>query len=225
MTSQDRDSLLSEQAYQRIKRMIVSLQLEPGATVRELALVDQLGIGRTPIREALQRLSLEQLIEIIPRQGIFVTQIAVTDLQHLFEVRIPLEKLAARLAASRGREANWRAMEEVLEAIAPTTGNLGNETLIQVDEQCHHLMYKASGNEYLERAATTLYSSSLRLWYYFLADIGDMRDAVAEHKLILDAIKTREPDKAADLMEEHIRVFHREIQDAIGRQSLTPVLD
>jgi DNA-binding GntR family transcriptional regulator len=223
--SQDRDSLLSEQAYRRIKRMIISLELEPGATVREGALGDQLGIGRTPIREALQRLSLEQLIEIIPRQGIFVTQIAINDLQHLFEVRIPLEKLAARLAATRGREANWRAMEEVLQAVAPTTKDLDNDTLIQVDERCHRLIYKASGNDYLERTATTLYSSSLRLWYYFLTDIGDMRDAVAEHKLILDAIAAREGDKAADLMEKHIRVFHREIQDAIGRQSLTPVLD
>jgi DNA-binding GntR family transcriptional regulator len=223
--SQDRETLLSEQAYRRIKRMIVSLELEPGAIVRESALRDQLGLGRTPIREALQRLALEQLTEIVPRQGIFVTRIAINDLQHLFEVRIPIETLAARLAAERGRPAQWSPMEEALRGIDPAPMELNNEALVQVDEQCHHLIYQASGNEYLARAATTLYSSSLRLWYYFLEDIGDMSEAVAEHKAILEAIKAHDADLAAELMERHIRAFHREIQTAIGRQTLSPVPD
>jgi DNA-binding GntR family transcriptional regulator len=223
--SQDRGTLLSEQAYRRLKRMIISLELEPGAIVRESALRDQLGLGRTPIREALQRLALEQLIEIIPRQGIFVTRIAINDLKHLFEVRIPLETLAARLAAERGRSAHWAPMEKALGVIDPAPKEFDNEALIQVDEQCHQIIYRASGNEYLARVATTLYSSSLRLWYYFLEDIGDMRDAVAEHRSILEAVKASDADLAGELMERHIRAFHREIQAAIGRQSLSPAPD
>jgi DNA-binding GntR family transcriptional regulator len=208
----DRETLLSEQAYRQIKRMIISLDLEPGSIVREADLRAQLELGRTPIREALLRLSLEQLVDIIPRQGIFVAQIAINDLQHLFEVRIPLEAMAARLAADRGRPSHWRQMREALAAVDLDSGTASNEQLIEVDEACHHILYRATGNDFLERTATTLYSSSLRLWYYFLSQIGDMRLAVAEHEQMLGALEAADGERAAELMERHIRAFHREIQ-------------
>ncbi|MGA9533543.1 MAG: GntR family transcriptional regulator [Anaerolineales bacterium] len=212
----EREDLLSEQAYRQIKRLIVSLELEPGSIVRESELTETLGFGRTPLREALLRLSLEGLVDIIPRQGIFVAQIAISDLQHLFEVRIPLESLAARLAAARGRARHWQQMREALAAISAATEGVSNTDLIRVDEQCHRIMYQATDNEFLERAATTLYSSSLRLWYYFLSEIGDMREAVVEHELILEALAAGDGERAAILIEKHIRAFHREIQAAIG---------
>jgi DNA-binding GntR family transcriptional regulator len=212
----DREDLLSEQAYRQVKRMIVSLDLDPGSIVRESELTEALGFGRTPLREALLRLSLEGLVDIIPRQGIFVAQIAINDLQHLFEVRIPLECLAARLAAARGRAQDWEQMRDALAAISTPTDGSNNEDLIRVDEECHRIIYRATDNEFLARAATTLYSSSLRLWYYFLADIGDMREAVVEHELILDALVGGDGQRAATLIEGHIRAFHREIQAAMG---------
>lgn len=216
LVNTDREELLSEQAYRQIKRMIVSLELEPGSIVREGELTEQLGFGRTPLREALLRLSLEGLVDIVPRQGIFVAEIAITDLQHLFEVRIPLESLASRLAANRGRPQHWQQMRAALAAIDPAADSASNLDLIQVDEACHRILYQATDNEFLERAATTLYSSSLRLWYYFLSEIGDMREAVVEHERILEALEAGDGDRAAQLIEEHIRAFHREIQAAIG---------
>ena len=93
---------LSQKAYELIRRRIVDLELLPGAILDEGRLQSELGVGRTPIREALLRLSMERLVTIVPRRGIFVAEIGITDLQQIFEVRILLEAQAARLAARRG---------------------------------------------------------------------------------------------------------------------------
>ncbi|MCX7853916.1 MAG: GntR family transcriptional regulator, partial [Caldilineales bacterium] len=90
---------LSQRAYEGIKHQIISLALPPGAVIDEDRLQAELGLGRTPIREALQRLALEKLVTIVPRRGTFVTEIGLMDLRLLFEVRVPLESLATRLAA------------------------------------------------------------------------------------------------------------------------------
>lgn len=218
-----RESLLSEKAYQRIRRMIVTLELKPGSIVRESDLRNELDLGRTPIREAMLRLSLENLVTIIPRQGIIVTEIAITDLLHLFELRLSLETLAAQLAAQRGSKAHWDEMRAVLAPIMSDGKQASNRELIEVDERCHQIIYRASGNEFLARMASTLYASSLRLWYYFLADIGDMTEAVVEHSRILTALEEGDEQRAPELIEGHIRAFHREIQSAIGTTPGTAV--
>lgn len=214
--NRDRGGLLSEQAYRMIKRMIISLELEPGSIVRESMLAQDLGFGRTPVREALLRLSLEQLVTIIPRQGILIPEIAANDLQHLVEVRLSVETLAARLAARRGRRSHWQEMENALRGVESSIEGMDNEDLIQVDDQCHEILYRATGNKFLERTASILYASSLRLWYYFLPDLGDMREAIGEHVRILDALEAGDADRAAELIERHIRAFHQQIQAAIA---------
>lgn len=218
-----RGSLLSEQAYRKIKWMIVSLRLAPTATVRESELRQELGMGRTPIREALQRLALEQLITIIPRQGIFVTEVAPADLQHIFEIRLSLEPLASRLAARRGQPHHWSSMRQALAGYSLDSGEMDNETLIRVDDRCHQIIYQASGNRFLQRTAATLYACSLRLWYFSLSQIGDMRHAVGEHVKILDALELGDEARAASLLEGHLRAFHDEIQAAlVAAPPLTP---
>ena len=98
---------LSQQAYTQIKHRIVTLQLAPGSVVNEAQLLEELTFGRTPIREALQRLEREQLVTILPRRGIFVASIDFNDLQRLFEMRVPLEVLAVQLATQRGSSGHW----------------------------------------------------------------------------------------------------------------------
>lgn len=202
---------LSQQAYQAIKHKIVSLELPPGAVIDENALRDELGLGRTPIREALKRLSLEKLVIIVPRRGMFVTDIGITDLKRLFEVRVALESLAARLAAERGRPFHWHQMQLALDRM-PDRDSADNETLIAIDEACHHIMYQAADNEFLADTLTTMYALSLRLWYFSLTKIGRMHSTILEHQDILDALRDGDADRAACLLEEHIRCFQEEIQ-------------
>jgi DNA-binding GntR family transcriptional regulator len=206
---------LRQQAYQQIKQQIVSLALPPGTVINETRLIETLRLGRTPIREALQRLALEKLVTIVPRRGIYVSEIGIRDLQQLFEVRLVLESMAARWAARRGTTDQWHHMEKVLNRGAAQETVLDNEALIAIDEACHHVIYEAAGNEFLQDTLVTIYALSLRLWYFFLAQIGDMQGAVLEHKRILKALKAGDENEAARLMEKHIRAFQGELQSVM----------
>lgn len=206
---------LSQQAYECIKHKIVSLELAPGQVIDEAALRKALNLGRTPIREALQRLALEKLVVIVPRRGMFVSEIGLKDLQQLFEVRLVLECVAARFAAQRGREHHWRRMTAVLADLPPDGEPLDNQMLIAIDGACHSIIYDATENEFLADSLRTMYSLSLRLWYYMLAQIGDMRNAILEHQNILDALREGDADEAARLMEKHIYAFQEEIQSVM----------
>jgi GntR family transcriptional regulator, rspAB operon transcriptional repressor len=149
-------------------------------------------------------------VTIVPRRGMFVTDIGLSDLQQLFEVRLVLEGLAARLAARRGTAEQWRRMEAVLSRLA--RGAIDNQDLIAIDGACHEILYEAAGNEFLRDMLSTHYALSLRLWYYFLSRLGEMRQAVLEHVAILEALRSGDGDRAARLMERHIRTFQEEIQ-------------
>ncbi len=211
---EDKDVSLSQAAYQIIRHKIISLELAPGSVIDESSLRSELGLGRTPIREALQRLSMEKLVTIVPRRGTFVTQIRLTDLQRLSEARLVLEVLAARLACQRGTQAHWRQMAQVLDHIE-RDGVVDHEAMISADEACHHIIYEAADNEFLEDTLTALYALSLRLWYYALSQIGGMRETVLEHRRILDALKKRDEEQAARLIKQHIQTFHNEIQSVV----------
>ena len=215
MADNGRSTSLSQEAYEQIKQKIVALELSPGAVIDELSLQTELSLGRTPIREALKRLSLEKLVNIVPRRGMFVTDIGVMDLQHLFEMRVVLESTAARLAAARGTSDHWTQMENALAQLPAYDLAENNEMLIKIDRTCHEIMYAATGNNFLQDTLVTMYTLSLRLWYFALAQVGDMRGAVIEHAAILNALQNGNADEAASLTEKHIKSFQEKIQTAM----------
>ena len=212
MIENGRHKSLSQLAYERIKQKIVSLELAPGSVIDESGLQSELEVGRTPIREALQRLALEKLVVIIPRRGMFVAEIGVMDLNRLFEARLALESLAARLAAQRGTKEHWQRMQAVLANVPDETVPSQNQTIIAIDQSCHELIYDAIDNEFLRDTLNTMYALSLRLWYFALSKIGNMRGAVLEHTVILNALAAGDGEAAAHLMEQHIKAFQDEIQ-------------
>ena len=121
---------LSERAYHEIRRMIVRLELAPGAVIRDDELQRVLGLGRTPIREALQRLVRDQFVTVIPRRGMFVSGVDVSELALLYETRARLEPYAMRLACARGTAAHWDEMARVLETARPDSSP---DELLQVE--------------------------------------------------------------------------------------------
>jgi DNA-binding GntR family transcriptional regulator len=216
----DSQRSLSEQAYEQIRQKIVTLALAPGAVVDEARLQKELGLGRTPIREALKRLELERLITIIPRRGIFVTPINLTDLQRLYEVRLNLECLATELAAKRGTAVHWQEMAQVLNQI-DQLNNISPEQLIAVDEACHRIIYKAADNQFLEQTLMALFPLSLRMWHVALAKLGDKKDSIIEYKHIVEhqeimvALKKGEAQEAALLMRRHVEAYQQYIENII----------
>jgi GntR family transcriptional regulator, rspAB operon transcriptional repressor len=215
------ETSLSERAYDQIRRMIVRLDLAPGAVIREDELQVTLGMGRTPIREALQRLVRDQFVTVIPRRGVFVSSIDVDELATLYETRAIIEPYATRLACARGSVAHWEAMGLALDrADRPSAPAVD---LLDIDRECHELVWSAADNRFLTNTLDTLYAQSDRLWHMYLSEVDDMADAVAEHREILDALRDGDGDRAAFLAEAHIRAFDAQIRTAVKRRLTSPL--
>ncbi len=201
--------------------MIVRLDLPPGAVIREDDLQDRLSLGRTPIREALQRLVRDQFVTVIPRRGMYVSSIDVGELATLYETRAIIEPYAARLASVRGSAAHWGRMRAVLD-LAHLPGVPG-DVLIEHDRECHEIVWEAADNRFLTDTLDMLYAQSDRLWHMYLSDVDDMEHAVDEHTAILDALEAGDTERAAALTEAHIRSFDEQIRGAVGRRLQSPL--
>jgi DNA-binding GntR family transcriptional regulator len=211
---------LSERAYHEIRRMIVRLELAPGAVVRDDELQAHLGLGRTPIREALQRLERDQFVTVIPRRGVFVSGIDVSELAVLYETRATLEPYAMRLACARGNHTHWERMAEVLERATPDSSP---DELIDIDRQCRQLVWEAADNRFLTATLDMLYAQSERLWHLYLGDVADLHLMIDEHRTILGALRKGRADRAATLIEAHMRNFDAHIRTAVQHRLTSPL--
>jgi DNA-binding GntR family transcriptional regulator len=205
---------LSEKAYRLIKEKIITLELPPSSLVNEQSLMDELGLGRTPIREALQRLAAEDLVTVIPRRGIFVADISITDLQKIFEARIVLEGFGARLAAQRVTTEQLARMDALIVRMAQVSeGDV--KTLMDIDEAFHHLLYDASDNQFISATLTRLYDLSLRLWYLVLDRLGDVHASIEQHREITDALHAGDAALAEKLVRNHVSGFQQRIKSVL----------
>jgi DNA-binding GntR family transcriptional regulator len=202
-------SSLADRAYLSIRDLIVSLELAPGALIDERQLVETLGIGRTPVREALRRLAQEQLVEVFPRRGMFVTGVDVRDLARISEVRAALEPEAARLAAER-------ATDEERDELASLSDQIkGGADLMGLDEHIHRAVYAAAHNHLLEKTLGEYYVLALRIWMIALDRAHDLADAVEAHRDLLHEIVVGNSDGAAKLMRAHVENFEQAMRKAL----------
>lgn len=204
----------SEEAYLRILEKIVSLDLAPGSVVNEGRLREDLAIGRTPIREALQRLAHEKLVRSVPHRGTFVTDVNITDLARITEVRIVLEPHAARLAAERATAADREAMGGLV-ATLETGGATDQRGLMRLDQEIHRRVYRAARNPFLESTLERYFNLSLRLWYLVLDREVRLREAVDEHVQLLRAVLAGDGGGAEAIMRRHVSGFEREIRKVL----------
>jgi DNA-binding GntR family transcriptional regulator len=212
---------LSQQAYLQIRDQIVRLQLAPGDVIREDALQAELGIGRTPIREALQRLARDQFVTVIPRRGMLVSPLDVMELSMLYETRAILEPYAMRLAAVRGKQEHWDAMAAALES--SRRPSVSNSDLMRIDRKCHEIVWDAANNRFLTDTLDMMYAQSDRLWHLYIADVEDMRHALEEHTEMYQALASGDGDLAAKLAEAHVRAFDEEMSLAVRKNLGSPL--
>jgi DNA-binding GntR family transcriptional regulator len=202
---------LSVQAYFRIRELIVSLELQPGSIVDERALMARLGIGRTPVREALRLLAREGLVEIHPRRGVFVSRVEAGDLAALSEVRAALESLAARLAAERRTAEDEARTVELLDELAGG-GSLDERALFELDQRLHRHVWRCAHNAFLEETLDAYFVLTLRIWLLAIDRVSRLDRAVQEHRELLEAIRDGDADAAADAMLRHVHGFERAIR-------------
>jgi DNA-binding GntR family transcriptional regulator len=208
---------LSEQAYLQIRNQIITLGLAPGSVIEEGRLRQELGLGRTPIREALKRLAHEDLVAVIPNRGTFVAGVTITDLAAITEIRVELEGFAFRLAAERAtpsERAVFRGLIAELDAIQRGGEALGSEGLMQVDLRLHQAVYGATHNRFLEDALERYFRLSLRLWHLVL-DRVQMEEPVQEHREILEAILAGDGSRAESAIRRHVVAFEQAIRKVL----------
>jgi len=202
---------LADRAYYAIREWIVTLDLPPGSVVNERELMGRLGVGRTPVREALRDLAREQLVEVFPRRGMFVSSVDVGDIAGLSEVRLLLESEAARLAAERRGDGDLEETDALLEELDGAAGERDARGLIDLDQRIHRHVAGCAQNPFLETTLEEYYVLALRIWFVALDRVA-LDEAIAEHHAILEAIRDGDPGRAEAVMRAHVESFERAIR-------------
>lgn len=204
---------LADGAYTVIRDRLITLEIRPGAAINEDELRRELAIGRGPVREAIKRLALEDLIEIFPRRGTFASEIQITDLAAISEVRVDLEGKAAYLAAQRYGDEQAEELKVLLGELEQ--GGITDKDTpgqMELDARVHRFVYRSARNSYLEDAATRFLNLSLRIWHLVIDRLPHLTQRVHEHSELLRAIEQREADRAREIAAAHVTTFEREIR-------------
>ena len=212
------NGLIAERAYAELRSRIVTLRLPPGTLLREDDLMRELGIGRTPLREAVKRLALENLVAVQPRSGTFVTGVDAADIIHISEVRAEVEAQAAELAARRMEPALRERAEAMLEQVRELERAADPDELMRLDESIHRLIWDGSHNPYLIDTLERYFVLSLRVWYVVLDRVPGLGASVVDQAHLLEAILDRDPARARSLMRDHVLAFEREIMAAFSHE-------
>jgi GntR family transcriptional regulator, rspAB operon transcriptional repressor len=203
----------SAEAYRRIKEKIITLELQPAGLIDEGRLCEELGIGRTPIREALLRLQQENLIIILPRRGTIIADLNSRDLQKFFEIRLQLEPYGIKLAVQRATQSDIAKMDDWSARAAVVMAGGNQHDLLTIDHEGHMLFAAATHNEFLEEMLERLLVPIRRLSYWFAAhyQLEPLPEKVEQLREIITCIKQRDSEGAESLIYDHISTYEREL--------------
>lgn len=193
--------------YTELKKRIVLLDYEPGQLLHEKELAEEFGMSRTPIREAFIRLASEGLIRIVPKRGVYVSEISLQNLKNVFEVRRHLLRLVGQLAAERITPDELQALEKKVEQI---TKKVDPHRLMQLDSELHLILNKATKNEILADILEQLRNQAVRIWAFSPEGCCDAFGA--EFSFLLEALKAKDAKRCQDILEDHMNSFVNRIR-------------
>ena len=202
---------LAEQAYLELRDRLVTLRILPGSPINDEHVAAEHGIGRTPVREALKRLETERLVVSYPRRGTFATEVQITDLGHLTEVRRHLEPLAAVCAARRAATRHKLVLTGLLDELDAAT-DADVEELIRLDLRLHRALYAATANPFLQDTLVRYDNLATRIWCLFLDRLPGLAGHIGEHGPLVRAVLAGDEDQAALLATEHVTGFEAAIR-------------
>jgi DNA-binding GntR family transcriptional regulator len=215
-----RPESLTEQAYRRLEEQIVTLQLKPGEFLSETALAENLALGRTPIREALQRLAREGLVTVLPRKGILVSETDPRKQLLVLEVRRELERLLSRLSAERASETERARFVEIADGMDRAARSNDDIAFMRLDRELNLLISEAAGNEYASRAMRFLHGHSRRFWYLHYKAAADLPLCARLHAVQARAIAAgdaKRAGEACDRLIDYTETFTRATVDLGSR--------
>lgn len=218
-----RPETLTEQAYQKLEELIVTLVLAPGSVLSEQALAADFAIGRTPIREALQRLAREGLVVVLPRKGILVADTDPSEQLLVLEVRRELERLIARAAAERAsvdERGEFQAIANGMEAAARSNDDIA---FLRLDREMNSLLATAAHNKFAARSMRFLNGHSRRFWYLHYKQAADLPRCARLHAAQARAIAAGDAEKAAAASDKLLDYVEKFTRDTLEKTRLRPL--
>jgi len=209
---------LSIRVYDHVKRRIVANELPFGSKLTEDGLAKELGISRTPIREALNRLAQDRLVTVSPGRGAFVATFSFDDMVQLLEIRETLEGMAARLASNRITKETLEKLRQRLKAAAQKQEHNGYKGYLDADRDFHECVISACGNHQLSQLMKSLQDRIQMLRSRSVMLPGRARKSFQEHMEIIDALSARDPDLAEEKIRTHIRNVKGDLEIAMANR-------
>ena len=211
------DSLpLRDVVFKTLRQGILDGTLQPGERLMELHLAHQLGVSRTPVRDAIRKLEQEGLVLLLPRRGAVVAQITLSDLEDVLEVREALEELAARRAC---RKITPAQLKELFAAAEKFEKSIKDENLIlsaEADVEFHEVLYEATGNRRLAQLLNNIRSQMYRYRLESLKNKSSHPDLILQHTLICEAVKNGDEQKAAEAVRMHMEKQKQSVMENLG---------
>ena len=204
---------LTELLYDELKKAILTCRIKPGTRLKEVELAEQMGVSRTPIREAMRQLEKDNLIYITPRRGTYVSELSMDDIDNMFIIREPLEGLAAYLAAQSATKEQMDEIRTEMEKCEELLKNNDLEKMAEADLLFHNAIAYASNNEYLISILTDLQVQVLRFRTVYFRSRERAEAAVEDHRKVFDAISSGDADKAKKSLITHIKRLRETIRE------------
>jgi DNA-binding GntR family transcriptional regulator len=212
---------LAQEAYQQIEGLIVTRALKPGVIISEIKLAEEVGYGRTPVREAIQRLRLEGYVEIHRRRGIQVSSVDIFRQFELLEVRRPLENLMVHLAAERATHAEREIMTKLSATLAAAAKKRDLKAYLTANRSIHETLVKASHNSILVNSLRVVHGLSRRFWHAMIEEENAFEEAARLHGKTLAATAARDTDAATKHAEEFLdfleRLTRKKLDERVSR--------
>ncbi|HNX92146.1 MAG TPA: GntR family transcriptional regulator [Syntrophomonas sp.] len=208
---------LRELVLEAIREAIKNGTLQPRERLMEIQLADDLGVSRTPVREALRKLEQEGFIVMVPRKGAYVSDLSMKDVADVFEIRAALEGLAGALAAERITDEELELMERMLVEKGEAINQNDIDKLVEADTKFHEAMYMASRNERLSTIISNLREQIQRFRLTSLSVPGRREDSLKEHRQLLESIQSRDIQLARQLAQEHIENAETVLIDSLKK--------
>ena len=210
---------LAERAYELLVREITRLDFAPGEVLADKVLTERFAIGRTPMREALQRLAREGLVVHVPNRGMFVSEISAASVQQIYEFRSLIDGYAARLAATRASPAEMDNLTALHEALVAATESDDIDIYVLMDRLFYDVLAHAAQNVYLAEVIPRIFNLHLRLWFFISKKIGGWHTIARSHEEmtrgVADAIRRRNPNEAEIAMKAYITRRQQDIRELL----------
>jgi len=210
---------LREVIFNTIREAIILGELKPGERLMEVQLAEKMGVSRTPVREAIRKLELEGLVEMLPRKGAHVADLSVKDIMDVLEIRATLDGLASSLSASRITEEEIKELRHLLQQFENYIEKGSTQGVIKKDVEFHDIIYRSSRNEKLIQISNNLREQVQRFRVIYIKDYGSSRELVKEHADILNAIANRDCEAAMKFAQRHIKNQEETIIRAIKKDA------